>query len=270
MERVAGIKPKSLVKVPKRFIVAEEGNYAAAKERFEKTVAWRAEHTLDTILEREPLYYNVIKKYYPQSVHHFDKLGHPVYIERIGLMNVKELMKHGITHASLFRHYQYTMEYVFTHVANFNCTCASCLPAETCKLLIILDIQGLGFRDVTSDLLEYIRNSLGSMQKHYPQRAYKVFLVNTPSWFHYTYKLITPILSQSTKSKVYLVPEAQVKPTLLEYIDAQFLPTFYGGTCTCSNNTKNQCMTSSPVLLQIDTFRTSLPFPAQSPSKSVP
>jgi hypothetical protein len=47
--------------VPKRFLVAENGNAAKAAERYEATLAWRQEVNADGILQTPQLHYNIIK-----------------------------------------------------------------------------------------------------------------------------------------------------------------------------------------------------------------
>ena len=39
---------------------------------------------------------------------------------------------------------------------------------------------------------------------HYPTRAYKTYMVNAPGWFNTAYKIISPIMRETTKEKIVL------------------------------------------------------------------
>jgi len=64
--------------------------------------------------------------------------------------------------------------------------------------------------------------------KHYPDGAYKVFLVNAPKSFSNIWRMIKRFLSKSITSKVYIL-ENDLR-LLLECIDLSELPGCIGGT----------------------------------------
>ncbi|TMW68254.1 hypothetical protein Poli38472_005722 [Pythium oligandrum] len=222
-----------MAKIPKTFIMAESGNLAKATERYEATVAWRKEMAVDTILSVPQTQYFTIKQYYRQFLHKRDKLGHPVYIQRIGAINTKALQKEGVTQDDLFRHYLFAMEFTLKYVANEICQCEACASSETQKLFIVLDARGIGMKDVSGDGADFIRKSTSIMQKHYPQRSYKIFFINVPSWFGMAWKGIKPLLNEATRAKTNILSESEAPHALLAHIDASCLPVEYGGTCEC-------------------------------------
>ncbi|KAJ0400003.1 hypothetical protein ATCC90586_004800 [Pythium insidiosum] len=232
---VASRKQSALIpNVPKCFVVAENGNLAKATERFETTMAWRKEVEADAILSIPQTHYDVIKQCYHQYLHKRDKLGHPIYIEKIGSINMKQMQKAGITQDDLFRHYLFTMEFTLKYVANKVCPCDACAASETQKLFIILDARGIGMKDISGDGADFIRKCTGIMQRHYPQRSYKIFFVNVPSWFGMAWKGIKPLLNEATRAKTNIVTEAETADALLAHVDAANLPKEYGGSCVCS------------------------------------
>ena len=60
------------------------------------------------------------------------------------------------------------------------------------------------------------------------------FVVNAPMVFSALYAIIKGFLDERTRSKVRIIG-ANYRPVLLEHIDAENLPEFLGGTCTCSH-----------------------------------
>ncbi|ETV73336.1 hypothetical protein, variant [Aphanomyces astaci] len=237
---------EGVVVVPRSFVVAEMGNLAKARTRYHETLAWRKEQRMDDVLTTPQVHYHTIRRFYKQCIHKQDKQGHPVYIEKLGGIDLKGLLAHGVTLSDLFGHYLFNVEYIFNRVATTACPCASCKDSHTQKLCIVLDARGLGMRDLAGDVLEFVRGCTSVMQKHYPQRSLKIFVVNVPSWFGMIWKLIQPLLNETTRAKTSILSEADVPAALLACIDAADLPIEYGGTCQCDGG---GCFAASAVQL---------------------
>ncbi|CAK4078551.1 unnamed protein product [Aphanomyces euteiches] len=220
--------------VPRCFIVAEFGNMARALTRYHDTLTWRQFHHVDRILSTKQEHYHAIRRYYKHTLHKRDKLGHPIYMEKMGSLDLKALQSVGVGFSELFQHYLFNVEYMFTHVATARCPCSSCKDSEQQKLCILLDARGIGMRDLAGEVLEFVRTCTSVMQKHYPQRSFKIFLVNVPSWFGMIWKLIKPLLNESTRAKTFILSEADAPAALLQHIDPENLPEEYGGSCRCS------------------------------------
>ncbi|TYZ67135.1 hypothetical protein PybrP1_009697 [[Pythium] brassicae (nom. inval.)] len=228
------VKNSAGVVVPKSFLVAENGNAAKAAERYEATLAWRQEVNADAILAAPQLHYDTIKANYKQYLHKHDKLGHPVYFEKMASINIKQLQKSGVTQDDLFRHYLFAMEFTLKYAANQLCPCEACASSDTQKLCIILDARGIGMKDIGGEAFEFVRRCTSMMQKHYPQKSFKIFFVNVPSWFGMAWKGIKPLLNETTRAKTNILSESDTPGALLEVIDADNLPVEYGGKCACA------------------------------------
>lgn len=126
------------------------------------------------------------------------------------------------------------MEFTLKYAANRLCPCEACAASETQKMCIILDARGIGMKDIGGEAFEFIRRCTSTMQKHYPQKSFKIFFVNVPSWFGMAWKGIKPLLSEATRAKTNIVSESDTPATLLEVIDAESLPIEYGGKCACA------------------------------------
>lgn len=126
------------------------------------------------------------------------------------------------------------MEFTLKYAANRLCPCEACASSETQKMCIILDARGIGMKDIGGEAFEFIRRCTSTMQKHYPQKSFKIFFVNVPSWFGMAWKGIKPLLSEATRAKTNIVSESDTPATLLGVIDAENLPVEYGGKCACA------------------------------------
>ncbi|XP_046579039.1 SEC14-like protein 1 [Haliotis rubra] len=84
-------------KIPKdahilRFLRARDFNVEKAREMLVHSLAWRKLHNIDRLLDTYEIP-PVIKRYYPGGWHYCDKEDRPLYILRMGQMDVKGLMK---------------------------------------------------------------------------------------------------------------------------------------------------------------------------------
>ncbi len=64
----------------------------------------------------------------------------------------------------------------------------------------------------------------------------KTFLINTSTMFSFLWSLVKGFLNEKVRIKM-VVLKSNYKEKLLEYIDANNLPSFFGGNCTCSHMT---------------------------------
>ena len=241
------IDPKKVVEppldrldLPKKYLVAENGNLAAATERYKATLAWRKKFSVDTILSEPQVHYSTIRQFYTQYVHKTDRLGHPIYIEQLGTLDLKALTSHGVSMDALFRHYIFNMEYIMKNcIADRLCPCPACVSGESCKMVVILDVKGIGWRDLAGDTVAYVRKCTSCLQEHYPQQSYKIFIINVPTWFGMTWKIIKPMLNESTRAKTNILSEYEVPGALKELIKMENIPPVYGGSCEegdCASN----------------------------------
>jgi len=97
-----------------------------------------------------------------------------------------------------------------------------------------VELGGLGAAHVSSvQGLKYLRTLLTISQANYPEMAGNVYIVNAPFLLSALWSIIKPWLQPATLEKIRFFG-SDYKAKLLEEIDADQLPTFLGGTCTCS------------------------------------
>jgi hypothetical protein len=67
----------------------------------------------------------------------------------------------------------------------------------------VIDLTGLNIAVLRkAELMSVAKMFVSTMDAHFPQRSHKTFLINAPKWFGGIYKLISPLLRESTKEKI--------------------------------------------------------------------
>ncbi len=81
-----------------RFLRARQFQLPAAKEMWINCEKWRVEFGTNTVFRSNQILhdfdfpeYAKVRKAYPRIYHKTDKIGRPIYIERLGIANIKEL-----------------------------------------------------------------------------------------------------------------------------------------------------------------------------------
>lgn len=84
-------------------------------------------------------------------------------------------------------------------------------------MLGILDLQGLNMRALRQkEVINFLKLFVATMDSHFPQRAHKTMLVNAPKWFNLVYKLISPLLRESTKAKIEILSRGKKQDKALK------------------------------------------------------
>ncbi|KAE8662881.1 Phosphatidylinositol/phosphatidylcholine transfer protein SFH12 [Hibiscus syriacus] len=171
-----------------------------------------------------------VLKYYPQGYHGVDMDGLPVYIERLGMVDVGKLMQ-----VTTMDHY---LKY---HVREFEKTfqmkfpaCSIAAKKHIDQSTTILDVNGVGLKSFT----KAARDLVGSLQKidgdNYPEKLNRMFIINAGSGFRMLWNSVKSFLDPKTTAKINVIGN-KFQSKLLEIIDEGHLHFADQGGCMLSD-----------------------------------
>ncbi|KAJ3187540.1 cytosolic factor, phosphatidylinositol/phosphatidylcholine transfer protein [Gaertneriomyces sp. JEL0708] len=216
-----------------RFLRARKFDLKASKKMWIDFINWRREFKTDTILqdfdEKEFPEWPVVKQLYPRYYHKTDKIGRPIYVEQLGGVDYQKLM--SITTVD---------KMLRNHVYEYEKLVAYRLPACSIKFgrhleqsCTIIDLKGVSLSQFGS--VKALVNQVSSIaQNYYPEMLGKMFIINAPMMFTAVWAVVRMFLDEVTVSKINILGSSY-KSKLLETIDEQSLPKFFGGSCECPN-----------------------------------
>lgn len=216
-----------------RFLRATEFSVDKAKEMLTQALHWRKKHQIDRLLEEYQVP-QVVKDYFPGGWHHFDKDGRPLYILKMGQMDVKGLLK-SIGEDDLLMLALHICEEGLLLMEE--ATTVSGHPVSQWTLLI--DLEGLNMRHLWRPGIKALLRIIEIVEINYPETMGRVLVTRAPRCFPILWTLISTFINENTRKKFMFYCgtsyQEQGAGGIDEYIDPEFIPDFLGGsseTCT--------------------------------------
>ncbi len=180
--------------LPSRFLRMQKGNREKAKAAFIATVKWREEHDVNTILDRPHPRYDLMKRIFPVYIPGRDLSNNIVVVQRPGIIDYDLAHKNNVTGDDTLMHYVYICEYCWNLLE----------PGPPDGVMTtVMDLKNINFSTFMDQEQRYfLKKFVQMMSDHYPQRSYKTLIINAPSWVNMAFKLVKPILRESTKKKI--------------------------------------------------------------------
>jgi hypothetical protein len=205
-------------------------NIVKAKEMFLNMLKWREECAVDAIAKDFKFEeYDAVKRCYPHGFHGVDRFGRPLYIERIGLVDLNKLMQVSSTD-----------RYVKYHISEQEKTLSLRYPA--CSLVAkkhigsttaIFDVKGLGMNNFSKSGRDLFIEIQKIDSNYYPETLNQLYIINAGAGFRALWKVLKACMEARTLAKIQVLGTNYLS-TILEAVDPSNLPDFLGGTCTCS------------------------------------
>lgn len=93
-----------------------------------------------------------------------------------------------------------------------------------------MDLQGLTTAQLTSKALAITKEQSAIDSICFPETMHKMLIVNAPTFFAATWRIIKGWLDPRTAAKIEVISsKSAAEKRLLELVDADLLPTDYGG-----------------------------------------
>ncbi|MBA0711089.1 hypothetical protein Golax_010318 [Gossypium laxum] len=203
-----------------KFLRAREFKVNDAFEMLKNTLQWRKDGNIDSVLEEEfgaelgsAAYMNGI-----------DKEGHPVCYNIYGVFAEEELYKKTFGTDENRRHFlRWRFQLMEKGIQKLDLR-----PGGVTSLLQINDLKNSPGPS-RKELRIAMKQAVGALQDNYPEYVARNIFINVPFWFYALNALLSPFLTQRSKSKFVVARPAKVTDTLLKYIPAEEVPVQYGG-----------------------------------------
>uniref|UniRef100_A0A0D6R5X4 CRAL-TRIO domain-containing protein n=1 Tax=Araucaria cunninghamii TaxID=56994 RepID=A0A0D6R5X4_ARACU len=203
-----------------KFLRARDFKVSEAFTMLKNTILWRKRFGADGVLEEE--FGNELDGV--AYMHGYDKEGHPVCYNVYGVFQDKELYQKTFGDAEKCdRFLRWRIRLLEKGIQQL-----SFKPGGINSMVQITDLKNSpgpgkkGLRQAT-------KKALDILQDNYPEFVARKIFVNVPWWYAAMSAMISPFLTQRTKSKFVVARPARLTETLFKYISPQFVPVQYGG-----------------------------------------
>jgi hypothetical protein len=153
--------------------------------------------------------------------------GRPIYVERLGNLDIKALYT-ITTQERLLKRLVLEYERFLTERLPA-CSRTVGHPVETS--CTILDLSNVGLSQFYR-VKDFVNQASQIGQDRYPECMGKFYIINAPWAFSAVWAVIKPWLDEVTVSKIDILGYSY-KEKLLEQIPAENLPKEFGGLCDC-------------------------------------
>ncbi|KAJ3140079.1 cytosolic factor, phosphatidylinositol/phosphatidylcholine transfer protein [Physocladia obscura] len=210
-----------------RFLRARKFDLQASKKMWTDCQIWRKENGVDTIIDTfEFPEYTAALKFYPRFYHKTDKIGRPVYVEQLGLLNLSQLFSVS-TEERMQRNHVHEYERLIKYRL---IACSLKYGRHFEQSTIIMDLKGVAISTFSS-VYGIVKGVSAVAQDYYPEMLGKMYVINAPMLFTGVWTLVKPMLDEATVKKITILG-SNYQSALLETIDSGNIPRFLGGMCT--------------------------------------
>lgn len=162
------------------------------------------------------------------ALHKTDKSGTPIYIDRIGLCDVRPLMK-NVDATTVCDWHVSAMEFMVNRVFK---ECEKEFKRPVTKHITIMDCAGLGVKHMNLSGFQIIKRISETDALYYPERLLRLYIVNTTPFFVKVWNLVRNWIDRDILDKIC------VGRNLYDMVDKdtippENLPIYLGGTCSC-------------------------------------
>ncbi|MQL81068.1 hypothetical protein Taro_013527, partial [Colocasia esculenta] len=204
-----------------KFLRAREFKAKEAFEMLRSTLQWRKDARIDSILEEESLGEGLEAAAYMDGA---DREGHPVCYNVYGVFQDSALYEKAFgSEEKVERFLRWRFQLMEKGIQKLGLR-----PGGVASMLQITDLKdspGVSKREIRAAM----KRAVGLLQDNYPEFVAKNIFINVPFWYYAFNSLLSPFLTQRTKSKFVFARPARVTETLLKYVPAEDIPVRYGG-----------------------------------------
>ncbi|TYI29210.1 hypothetical protein ES332_A05G300400v1 [Gossypium tomentosum] len=212
-----------------KFLRARDFKAKDAFVMIKNTIRWRKEFGIDELLD-EDLGDDMEKVVF---MHGQDKEGHPVCYNVYGEFQNKELYQKAFSdEEKRMKFLRWRIQLLEKSIRKLDFS-----PGGVSTIFQVSDLKnspGPGKKE----LRLATKQALQVLQDNYPEFVAKQVFINVPWWYLAFYTMISPFMTQRTKSKFVIALPSKSAETLFKYIPPEQVPIQYGGLsvdyCDCN------------------------------------
>ncbi|KAL3070387.1 hypothetical protein niasHT_032177 [Heterodera trifolii] len=206
-----------------RFLRARDFDVQKATQLTLNSLLWRKQHKIDSLLD-DFVPPAVFKKYFPGGWHHNDSEGRPLFILRLGQMDIKGLLR-SVGLQSIVK---FTLS-ICEQGLNKSAEATHRLGKPISTWTLLVDLDGLSMRHLWRPGVQCLLRIIEIVEAHYPETMGLVLITRAPRVFPVLWTLVSPFIDENTRKKFELYASEDVLKELGRYIPSEFLPDFLGG-----------------------------------------
>ncbi|KAI4244552.1 MAG: hypothetical protein L6R42_010438 [Xanthoria sp. 1 TBL-2021] len=208
--------------------------------QFKDTEKWRKDNNLDALYEKIDIQdYQEARSVYPQWTGRRDRRGIPVYLYEVGKLDSKKMIAYsqatsksktkGPSPSRMLRLFA-----LYENLTRFVMPLCSAVPGRpnpespVDQSNNIVDISRVGLKQFWN-LRSHMQDASQLATAHYPETLDRIFIIGAPSFFPTVWGWIKKWFDPITTSKIFILSQEQVKPTLSAFMDVSSIPKKYGG-----------------------------------------
>ncbi|KAL0449909.1 UNVERIFIED_CONTAM: Patellin-3 [Sesamum latifolium] len=197
--------------------------YYMVKDAFtniKNTIKWRKEFRIDDLVE-EDLGSELERVVF---MHGHSKEGHPVCYSVYGEFQDKELYQKTFSDEEKRQKFlRWRIQFLEKSIRELDFS-----PGGISTIFQVTDFKNS--QGITKpEIRQVLDHVVQLLQDNYPEFVAKQVFINAPWWYMAYYKIISPLLTQRTKSKFAFAGPSLSTVTLFKYISADQIPPQYGG-----------------------------------------
>jgi len=246
-----------------RWLRARKFDIAATKLMILNHIRWEKEYDVDhvyrTFAHKDAA---GVKAAYPRTYHRADRVGRPINIDRVGMLNIKrineltndddmerekiqdmvsararrvgETRTHRARQPKRRAHTWYVCAYALLRAQEYTVrvrypACSLAAGRTINQSLVIMDLSGLSFAIWNAQTRNMLKRLTSVLSDHYPETMGALFIVNAPSFFAAIWSVAKLVLDPGTVQKISIL-SSNYKTELFKHVEPHNLPTFLGGT----------------------------------------
>ena len=209
-----------------RFLRARDFDMEKAKKMFQEFINFKNKKNYERI-KKIPHDISFLRDKYIRGYYNTDKLGRPIFIERIGYSKVNELLN-TMTKDEVEDYFiQLYERLLFIQFP----ICSKIMGKRIDTCFGIMDLKKVHLIKLFSaKFRKFLKDVTHVSQNYYPELLGKLFIINAGYFFKGIWKVVSVMLDDYTKNKI-IICSGSGKKEIAEFVEKHNLPEYFKGSC---------------------------------------